>query len=176
MNKLTLPNVLSISRMLLAVPSFLLVTQGNWLVAALILSVAVATDILDGHLARVRDQVSHIGGVLDHGSDAVFVTVTLAAFAVRGVVPAILPILVAAAFTQYVLDSRVLSGRALRASRLGRYNGIAYFVLAGFPTVQHALGIHLIADRFLAWAGWVLVVTTVVSMTDRLIAVVRPRA
>ena len=43
--------------------------------------------------------------------------------------PLVLPGLVAAAFVQYTLDSRALAGQRLRASALGRWNGIAYFVL-----------------------------------------------
>lgn len=175
MDKLTLPNLLSISRLLLALPSCVFVVQGNWLVAAVVLIAAVVTDVADGYVARARGQVSRLGGVLDHGSDALFVTLTLAGFAARGLVPVILPALIAAAFIQYILDSRALSGQQLRASRLGRYNGIAYFVLAGFPTMQHALGIYLLPDTVLTWFGWALVVTTAASMIDRLIALVRLR-
>ena len=46
-------------------------------------------------------------------------------------IPAPLPLLVAAAFLQYVLDSRALAGSTLQASMLGRGNGICYFILTG---------------------------------------------
>ena len=43
----------------------------------------------------------------------------------------LLPVAIAFAFTQYVLDSR--PGPGLRGSSLGRWNGIAYFVAVGDP-------------------------------------------
>jgi len=170
MDKLTLPNSLSLSRLILAVPSFICVYRGYWLFAAIVMSLAVASDMLDGHLARRRGQVSSLGGLLDHASDAVFVTATLAALALSAVVPLVLPVLVAIAFIQYALDSRSLSGRPLRASRLGRYNGIAYYVLAGFPSMQHALAIYLLPETWFMWIGWVLTISTLASITDRFLS------
>jgi hypothetical protein len=88
-------------------------------------------------------------------------------------VPWILPLLVAAAFAQYVVDSYwVHRGGALRGSRLGRWNGILYFVpLAGDILVR--LGLQPLAPLVAAIA-WVLVGTTVLSMAARLMASRRP--
>ncbi|MDZ7686006.1 MAG: CDP-alcohol phosphatidyltransferase family protein [Gammaproteobacteria bacterium] len=173
MDKLTLPNALSASRLLLAPLCFTAVTHERWIVAAALLFLAITTDVIDGRLARRRGLVTSFGGLLDHGSDAFFVTLTLAALAVVGLVPWLLPLLVAAAFAQYVLDSRALAGQPLRASRLGRYNGIAYFVLAGAPVVHAALGLELLPAGLFYALGWVLVATTITSMADRVIALFR---
>jgi phosphatidylglycerophosphate synthase len=175
MRNLTLPNLLSASRLLLSVPSFFYITTGAWIPAAVVIVVAVGTDVLDGYIARRQGTVSAIGGLLDHSSDAVFAATTLAALAFIDLVPMALPPLVMLAFIQYALDSRALAGLPLRASRIGRYNGIAYFVLAGFPAMQHALGIYLIPNRGFGLFGWLLIVTTVISMIDRLIALIRHR-
>jgi len=173
MDKLTLPNALSASRLLLAPLCFGAVTQELWQPAAALFLLAVATDAIDGPLARRRGISTSFGGLLDHGSDAVFVTVTLTALAVLGQVPWLLPPLVAAAFTQYVLDSKALAGQPLRTSRLGRYNGIAYFVLAGAPLVQAGLGLQLLPPLTFYACGWILVASTVTSMADRALALVR---
>lgn len=173
MDKFTLPNLLSASRLALALPSFLLIRAEAWLFSAIVILLAVAADMADGHLARRRGQVSSFGGLLDHASDAIFVTASLAALALLDLVPLVLPALVAAAFIQYTLDSKVLSGQPLRASRLGRYNGIAYFVLAGFPSMQHALGFYPVAEGYFVWAGWALAITTIISMSDRAVALMR---
>ena len=53
------------------------------------------------------------------------------------------------AFVQYAVDSRVQESRPLRASSLGRWNGIAYFVLLGVPVLRDALG-WLSEKRYLA--------------------------
>jgi hypothetical protein len=99
--------------------------------------------------------------------------VTLAALAAVGLVPWPLPMLVASAFFQYLIDSEALQGRSLRASRLGRYNGIAYFILAGWLIVQRGLGVELISEQSLLAVGWCLVITTLTSMFDRLLTLLR---
>ena len=90
-----------------------------------------------------------------------------------GLVPLLLPILVMAAFTQYTLDSSALAGQPLRASLLGRYNGILYFVLAGFPIMQHALNTYLLPDIAFMYFAYLLIVSTLISMTERLVTLIR---
>lgn len=66
-----------------------------------------------------------------------------------------------------MLDSRALAGRRLRASGLGRANGIAYFVLLGIPLLRDALGLAAPGDAVVRGLGWVLVATTLLSMAER---------
>ena len=79
----------------------------------------------------------------------------------------ILPALIILAFVQYALDSRTLAGRTLRSSALGRYNGIAYFALLGVPVIRDALGVVGPSAAWVRGLGWLLVLTTVLSMLDR---------
>lgn len=137
------------------------------LAAAAVFVWAVVTDLVDGRLARRRGEVSNLGGLLDHSADALFCSVGLGALALTGVVPAPLPFLVALAFTQYLLDSRSIAGQPLRASFLGRWNGILYFVLLGIPVVRDALGLAWPGAALVAALGWALVVSTLLSMADR---------
>jgi phosphatidylglycerophosphate synthase len=141
--------------------------SGSALLAGLLFWGAVATDFADGRVARRRGEASPLGGLLDHASDAAFVSVGLAALAGRGSVPAPLPALVALAFLQYTLDSRALAGRPLRASALGRHNGIAYYVLLGIPLTRDLLGLAWPGHGLVRGLGWLLVATTLVSMADR---------
>jgi cardiolipin synthase len=142
--------------------------------AALLFALAVASDLLDGRVARRFGESSPLGGLLDHACDAVFVTAGLGALACRGAIPALLPPLVAAAFLQYVLDSRALAGRRLRASALGRANGLAYFVLLGIPLVRDALGLGVPGAGPVRALGWALAAATLLSMADRAAALLRP--
>jgi CDP-diacylglycerol--glycerol-3-phosphate 3-phosphatidyltransferase len=166
-------NVLTAVRLLLIVPFALLMARGGtryaaW--AALMLAVAIATDLLDGPLARRRGTVSAAGGTFDHTADFLFVTSGLAAGASRGAFPWILPVLVAAAFIQYVADSYWLHrGRTLRTSRLGRYNGILYFAPLG-GDILIRLGLTFL-QPLLTLLVWILVVSTLISMGERLRAV-----
>jgi phosphatidylglycerophosphate synthase len=136
---------------------------------------AVGSDLLDGRVARRYGESSALGGFLDHVTDAAFVSLGLAALALRGESPALLPAAVALAFLQYTLDSRVLRGAALRASALGRWNGIAYFVPIGTVVVRDALGLTWPAPRVVLWLGWALFASTLFSMTDRALAFRRSR-
>jgi phosphatidylglycerophosphate synthase len=118
---------------------------------------------------------SSLGGLLDHSADALFCSVGLGALAWVGVVPAPLPFLVAAAFLQYVLDSRSIAGRPLRASFLGRWNGVFYFALVGIPVVRDALGFAWPGAGLVTAIGWVLVGSTLASMGDRAWALLKSR-
>ena len=168
-------NALTLARVLLAVPfAFLMARADAWsaALAGLVLAAAITTDLLDGLLARRRGAATAAGGVFDHTADCLFVTTGLAAGALRGVFPWVLPLLVPAAFTQYVVDSYWgHGGRALRTSGVGRWNGILYFVpLGGDVLVRLGLGALGPVVTVLAWA---LVASTVVSMGERVWALTR---
>jgi phosphatidylglycerophosphate synthase len=163
-------NVLTVVRLLLVLPFAFLMASGDvrsaWF-AAIAMVVAIGTDLLDGPIARRTGTVSAVGGTLDHTSDFLFVTCGLFGGAVRGAFPWVLPILITAAFAQYFVDSYfVHRQRALRGSRLGRYNGILYFVPLCMDTLVR-LGLDVL-QPLLTLLVWLLVVSTLVSMGQRL--------
>jgi cardiolipin synthase len=166
-SRLTWANALTLTRLAAAPLCAWALATGHDAIALVLFSFAVASDFADGRLARRRRESSAFGGLLDHLSDATFVTLGLGACALRGLVPAFLPVLIALAFAQYTLDSRSLSGRPLRTSFLGRWNGIAYYVLLGVPVVRDGLGLGWPADSVVLSGGWALVLSTLVSMLDR---------
>jgi phosphatidylglycerophosphate synthase len=169
MTLLTLPNSLSLSRVAL-IPAIVWATlHGAGPAAIGLFCLAVLTDVLDGLVARRRHQVSRLGTLLDHASDAVFVTALSAVWAWLGLLPPLLPVLIAFAFIQYALDSRVTEGASLRRSHIGRCNGIAYFVVAGLGMVVHHYAKDAVFVSTLRILGWLLVATTLVSMAERAI-------
>lgn len=178
---LTAANVVSVARLAATPFSLAAVLDANWRLAGMIFAGAVASDFLDGIIARRRNTVSNLGGVLDHTADAVFVAVTLWGIAYlevgtgTDVVPGILPWFIVLAFLQYLFDSKALSGAPLRASRLGRINGIAYYVVAGTVIGRNALGFDWLPDEAIYWAALAVVVSTLISMFDRLRALAKLR-
>ena len=172
---MTWANALTAVRLAIALPCALAITRAQWTLAGALFVVAVATDVFDGIVARRRNEASTLGGLLDHSVDAAFVTVTLAALATIGAVPVPLPALAITAFAQYVWDSKALTGAPLRASVLGRWNGIGYFALVGTATLKGPFGADWLPDVAVLGAGWTLVVTTLASMTDRALALWRVR-
>jgi len=146
---------------------------------AVLLAVALATDYVDGIVARRRGTASAAGQLFDHATDCLFVTAGLSGAALAGAVPPALPVLVAVAFGQYVFDSYLVHRqKRLRMSTIGRWNGIGYFVplvllaaarLEVAPVLTAALAP---AARLTAYA---LIVSTLVSIADRATAAVAVR-
>lgn len=163
-------NLLTGVRLLLVLPFAFYMAHGDRrsaVLALLVWTVAVITDLLDGRVARRRGTVTPMGGTFDHTTDFLFVTSGLFAGAARGAFPWILPVLIVAAFAQYTIDSYwVHRHRKLRGSKLGRYNGILYFV----PTCADAvvrIGPGFLQPLLVVFV-WLLVASTLVSMGQRL--------
>ena len=144
-----------------------------------LLCVAIWTDYYDGRVARAMGTSSPAGQLFDHSTDCVFVSAGLAGSSIVGLVPAVLPALVVIAFVQYVMDSYLwYQQKQLRMSVIGRWNGILYFA----PLVIIAasrLGVFGATERLLVLTtetvGYVLVVSTIVSIADRAVAPLLPR-
>jgi len=85
---LTVPNLLSLLR-LAGVPLFLWLLLGpradGW--ALVVLAVGGVTDWLDGKLARLLDQHSTVGALLDPAVDRLYILAALVALGVREVLP-----------------------------------------------------------------------------------------
>jgi cardiolipin synthase len=166
----TRANALTALRLAIAPLLAIAIAREHPVVAVLLLTSAIATDFADGVVARRYGETSPLGGLLDHAVDATLCVLGLAALARLGAVPWPLSPLVALAFAQYVVDSRSHRGRPLRASRLGRWNGIAYYVVIATPIVRDTLGWSWPGARLVWWLGAALVASTLVSMVDRLAA------
>lgn len=78
---LTLPNVISLSRLVLA--SLFLVTPSQAARVAIV-AAAGATDMLDGWLARRMRTASRLGAIVDPIADRLFVLTVIAAFLFEG--------------------------------------------------------------------------------------------
>jgi cardiolipin synthase (CMP-forming) len=85
---ITVPNMLSLLR-LAGVPLFLWLLLGlhHDLLAVLVLALSGLTDWLDGKLARLLDQSSRLGALLDPAVDRLYTLSALLAFGVRGILP-----------------------------------------------------------------------------------------
>src|SRR5581483_2949400 len=163
-------NALTTIRLLLVLPFAFLMAQGDRrsaIFALLAWLLALISDVLDGPIARRRGSVTAWSGTFDHTTDFLFVTSGLFAGAVRGAFPWILPVLITAAFAQYVIDSYWIHRHTkLRGSKLGRYNGIAYFVPSCMDILIR-MGLRFLAP-LLTILIWLLVLSTLISMSQRL--------
>jgi cardiolipin synthase len=156
----TWPNALSAAR-LAGVPVFLWLVIGprtatTDLIAAGILGLAAITDWLDGKLARMLNQTSRLGQLLDPAADRLFIAATVIALAVRGIIPwwlfgAIAGRELCVAVALLVLQRRT-PYRALQVSFVGKAATLC--LMYAFPLLF--LGAHggLAAEvvRVLGWA------------------------
>ena len=123
-------NLLSASRLLLAM-AWLLAFETGYTGAAVLGSIAIAgaiSDLLDGRIARRLGIAGGVGRWLDAIADIVFVLTALTCEAWAGAIAFYIPILIALSFSQYAIDSMLLSGAPIK-SRLGHFGGIVNFAL-----------------------------------------------
>jgi CDP-diacylglycerol--glycerol-3-phosphate 3-phosphatidyltransferase len=164
-------NALTALRLLLVIPFAVLMTrsdQRSAVFALIVWVVALATDFADGPIARRHGTVTPLGGAFDHTSDFLFVVSGIFAGASRDAFPWILPVCITAAFLQYAIDSYWLHRQIkFRGSKLGRYNGMLYFVPA-LVDILIRLGARLLRP-LLTILVWALVVSTLVSMVQRFV-------
>ena len=151
---ITWPNLITLSRVAGA-PLFVLgcdraaggAPAARWL-AALLFAAVVASDVLDGRLARRLGSSSVAGRFLDHGADIFFILLALGWFAAWGWVTGWLPAAIAWAFGLYAFDSWRRSAEAgqprrLLGSRLGHIGGVMNYGAVGAVMAERALGLPL---------------------------------
>ncbi len=156
---LTVPNVLSAIRLVL-IPVFaylLLVAHANgWAVAILMFS--GASDWADGKIARLLNQSSRLGVLLDPAVDRLYMVTVPVLLAVGGIVPWWFVIILLArdgllAATLPLLRSRGLS--ALPVTYVGK--AATFALMSGFPLVL--LGTwDALWSRVLGACGWAFLV------------------
>lgn len=165
----TIPNLLSVTRGLCAPVFALAIYWQSWHIAIALFLYAIVSDLLDGPLARRAQQTSNFGGRLDHSADALFVFCGLTGFAVLGELTWVLALFQMIAFLEYAFFGASL-GSSLRASKLGRINGILYFVIIGYLLFLMKLEINSTAGLSVLLFAWALVITTFVSIALRMSA------
>ncbi|MFI0352079.1 CDP-alcohol phosphatidyltransferase family protein [Actinomadura sp. 9N407] len=156
----TVPNALSFAR-LLGVPLFLwlVLAEADWWALG-VLVVAGLSDWLDGKLARMLNQMSRLGVVLDPAADRLYILATLVGLTVREIIPLWLVVLLVArevAITPIVPVLRRLGyGGALPVHFIGK--AATACLLYAFPLLllgghdgAVATGARIIGWSFAIW-------------------------
>jgi len=154
---LTVPNLLSCTRILL-IPVFmaLIVHEGTELAGMLLFAGVAATDWVDGYVARRTNQVSELGKVLDPIADRLAIAAGLIAIMIRGALPLWAGVAVILRdVAVLVAGAALLAGRGVRVDV--RYVGktaTAILMTAITAIAWGNLGLPLAAGA--RAAGWVL--------------------
>ena len=160
---LTVPNVLSVLRLVLIVVfvSLLLVTHAyGWATAVLMIS--GASDWADGKIARLLDQYSRLGELLDPAVDRLYMVVVPVAMEIAGMIQWwIIAVLLGRdallATTLPVLRSRGLTALPVtyigKAATFALMSAFPLILLGAYDTVAgHVVG--AIGWGFLIWGIW----------------------
>ena len=154
-----LPNIITVVRILLAPVFFwMLLADGGAdtplrYAAAALFIVAIATDGIDGHIARSRNQVTDLGKLLDPIADKVLTGAALVGLSILAELPWWVTVIILVREVGItVFRFAVLSDRVIPASRGGKLKTLAQSIaislaLVPFPSL---LG---------SWFDWVNIIT-----------------
>ena len=171
-----LPNVITVVRILLAPLFFwMLLADGGAdtplrYAAAALFIVAIATDGIDGHIARSRNQVTALGKLLDPIADKVLTGAALVGLSILMELPPwVTAVILVREVGITVFRFAVLSDRVIPASRGGKLKTLAQSIAISLALMPFPA---LLGD----WFDWVNIVTmsiafvlTVVTGIDYLV-------
>lgn len=171
---LNVPNVLSVLRGLCGLIFLWAALTEHWLIAFTVAVYAVVSDLIDGPIARRFKQATNLGTRIDHTADFAFVFIGLVSLALYdgSAVPLLLPVFQLCAFLEYAYTGPQ-THTSLLPSRLGKYNGILYFVVVVTTTTQYAFQLHWIPSDLIFGFCWLLVASTIASIALRVMARIR---
>lgn len=167
-NTLSLPNLLTIGR-IIAIPVIVVLAISDidlfrWLALAIYV-IAAITDLFDGLLARMMNQVSALGRMLDPIADKLLVGALLIAFAwdrtfsVFDLIPAI-AIMLREIFVAGLREFLGGSNIVMPVSRLAKYKTTIQLIALGICMAEPLMpGLRLIADSAL-WLAAILTIWT----------------
>lgn len=136
----TVPNVLSMLRLLLVPVFLILVVAGAYVTALIVLITASLTDLLDGYLARRFNQVTRLGQLLDPAADRLYIFAALIGLAANELVPWWIVIVIVARDVLIVVLGVVLANHGygpLPVHQLGKAATFALFT--GLPVIMLGL-------------------------------------
>ena len=157
---LTVPNVISVLR-ILSIPFIaVLIARHNMVAALIVMAISALSDALDGYIARSFNQVSHVGQFLDPIADRLLIFCSVLALGVAGIIPWWVLILVAARDILLAVLVLVLSQSdygPLPVHFVGKTGtallmvAIVSFIFADFSTTQAFQLLHLAAVASGIW-------------------------
>jgi cardiolipin synthase len=164
---LNVPNAISIFRLLL-VPVFLwlrLSGEPEWALGVFIL--ASVSDVLDGFLARVLNQRSKLGGVLDPVADKLLVFTAIFSLVLSGVIPLWLLVILLVRDLTMVAGALVVARRHLelpaRPTRIGKYATFSLMVTVVLALTAASSRAPPVLEGYVVAFGFIAALCVVIS-------------
>jgi cardiolipin synthase len=157
----SLPNILSLSRLLLLPPILLLLGRNRGTIALGLMIVAWITDGLDGWFARRLHQVSNLGRVLDHLVDKIWIGTVLVMLVLIRDLPVHIAVAVIGRDLLILAGSLVIMkarGSFVSSDVLGKITGFTFALMIVFYTLN--------LPGLAAWKQWVDSTVTVLVVVS----------
>lgn len=165
----TLPNILSISRLFLLLPILLALQAHQTVVALGLMLTSWVTDALDGYFARRRNQVTNLGRILDHLVDKIWVGAVLVMLAATRELPRIIAGAVIGRDMLIALGSLIIIRRqriVVQSDIIGKATGSSLAILMFLYILDNGLRWLKLARTV---ALWVAVGLTVASLVNYIV-------
>lgn len=145
---MTIPNMITVSRLFLIPVFMLLMFQEKYVYAIMIFLFAGTTDILDGYIARRYNLVTKFGQILDPLADKLMQVTALVVILVMDIIPGILPIvaIVIVKEVAMVIGSMVLwkSGITIAANWYGKAATVIFYAAIVLSIIFRNYGIFFL--------------------------------
>ena len=176
MNKMNLPNKLTIFRMILIVPFVVILLGGEagWfganllipdMMALAIFIVASLTDLIDGKIARKHNLVTNFGKFMDPLADKLLVCSAMICLVEMHIIPAWIVIIIIA--REFIISGFRLiasdNGVVIAASYWGKFKTFFQMVMICLM-IANIPALRLLTDIVM----WVALILTIVSLIDYL--------
>jgi cardiolipin synthase (CMP-forming) len=136
----TIPNVLSMLRLVLVPPFLVFIVLGDYVAALITLVVASLSDLLDGYLARRLKQVTRLGQILDPAADRLYIFAALVGLAANQLVPWWIVVVIVGRDILLVVLGIVLANHGFGPLPVHQLGKVATFALFfGLPVIMLGL-------------------------------------
>ncbi len=163
---MTLPNLITIGRLLIVPLVVVMIGQGQWATAFLLFVAAGASDAVDGFIARRFDRRSEFGAYLDPLADKALIVSIYVALGIAGALPISLVILVVSRdimiISGFMLSWLIGKPMPVRPLAISKVNTVAQIFLATFVLAEQ--GFHFNAALLSTIVVLLVAVLTVLSI------------
>ena len=161
---LTIPNILTISRLILTLPLILFLELKKPTFVFILIIIAGITDFLDGYYARKLNLKTKFGAILDPLTDKIFLLIPLLWLCKENLIPFwSLSIIL---FRELIISAlRTTIKDGLPASKLGKYK--TYFFFISLILLFFPLKINLLAYLGIVFY-WLAFILTIITFIDYL--------
>lgn len=143
---LSIPNLLTFLRLALTPPFIYFMLKENWEYAMYLGAVSVATDFLDGYIARKFNMITEFGKKFDPTVDKIILISTFYVFLIKDILPKwfVIGVLMKDIFIPLILLTGKIMGVKLNftPTKVGKITVAGQFTVIVFVIVEKNLGIR----------------------------------